>query len=430
MGKFGFGRCDITPKIGCLLYGYVDDLASESIHDNLYVSAFYFEDDSAAAFMITADVCSINTRVSEKIREEICLKTGVPYDSIILHGIHNHTGPNTDGNTGWGALDTDYCDNILLPRTIEACISAKNTSVEALAGFNMGTSLVGVNRREIDINNNCIFGQCPWGCFDPRMAVLSFTDTDKKPIASLIYYTCHGTCAGVCKEISRDFAGGMVDMLAGFSGAPAAFFCGAEGDVGPRLSNLQTVGTIRDAEIMGELAGKDAVNVYKGIDTYKPLTVKTVKSDLTLPVKERIPLSEAERIYEEFRNETVNLEGQKRSFASRVIDSYKNGYTVTDHRTVPQTAVLVNDSVFVAFPYEIFSEIALRIDKAIGEYNIFSLSNANGSEGYFPTHSELSKGGYEIDMFLTSEIQPFADHADWHLIKETLRNLEDITCTE
>lgn len=430
MGLFGFGREDITPEIGCLLYGYVDDLESESVHDKLRVNAFYFADEKTEALMITAEVCSINTAIADKIRQAVSEKTGIEYDNIILHGIHNHTGPNTDGNTGWGDLDIDYCDNILLPATVKAASDAKNTAVNALVGFNMGESRVGVNRREQNLNNDIIFGQCPWGSFDPRMAVFAFTDINGKPLANLIFYTCHGTCAGLCKEISRDWAGGMMDKLEEKTGVPAAFFCGPEGDVGPRLSNGQTVGTIRDVEIMGETAGNDAVRIYECITEYAPLSIGIAAGELALPLKSRIPLEEARKHYEEHKNHSVNLEGQKRDYYSRVISSYKDEYEEKESIAVPQTALMINGSIFVSFAYELFSDIALRIDKAVEGYNVFSLSNANGSMGYFPCDSEISKGGYEIDMFLTQNIQPYCDNADWYLIKETLKNLEELICTE
>lgn len=430
MGLFGFAREDITPEIGCLLYGYVDDLRSESIHDRLRVSAFYFRDGEREALMLTAEVCSVNTAFSHKIRHKISESTLVKYENIILHGIHNHTGPNTDGNTGWGDLDIDYCENILLPACVKASEDAKNSAAEALWGFNMGECRVGVNRREQNLNNDLIFGQCEWGSFDPRMAVFSFADVNKKPLANLIFYTCHGTCAGLCREISRDWAGGMMDILEEKSGAPTAFFCGPEGDVGPRLSNGQTVGTIRDVEIMGEKAGADALSVYSGITDYKPLSMDVTERKLALPLKSRIPLEKAKELYEVYKNHSVNLEGQKRSYYKRVIDSYDTDYKEEDFYYVSQTALKIGDNVFVSFPYELFSDIALRIDKAVKDCNIFSLSNANGSKGYFPCDSEISKGGYEIDMFLTLNLQPYCDNADFYLIKETLKTLEELKCTE
>lgn len=431
MGYFGFGKCDITPEVGCYLYGYVDDLVSEGVHDNLSVNAFYFRNENQSALMISAEVCSINTVFSEKMRSEISEKTGVPYENIMIHGIHNHTGPNTDGNTGWGALDMPYCENILLPSAIRAAEAAVSSAVPALAGVGMGESLVGVNRREQDINNNIIFGQCEWGSMDKRMAVLSFRNAeDNSLIANLIFYTCHGTTAGCSKEISRDWAGGMIDTLEKHSGAPTAFFCGPEGDVGPRLSNGSTVGTIRDTEIMGEIAGRDAVRIFDSISSYSPLTFSVTSGRLQLPLKKRISVAEAEALLGKFRNDTVNLEGQTRAYAERVLKSYDDGYTDKEYIIIPQTAIRLENCIFASFPYELFTDVALRINQAKTGFEVFSLSNTNGSEGYFPCHSEISKGGYEIDMFLTHNIQPYCDNADFSLIKETLYNLEVFKCIE
>lgn len=430
MDLFGFSQKDITPEIGCFLYGYVDDLRSESIHDRLRASSFYFRNDSSESLMITCDVCSINSVFSEKMRKIISDTTGIKYENIILHGIHNHTGPNTDGNTGWGALDTEYCEKILLPQCLEAAAEAKASALPCEVGINIGKSDVAVNRREQDINNNVIFGQCEWGSYDPRMAVISFRSLNGDTVANLVYYTCHGTCAGLCKEISRDFSGGMLDLLEAHTNAPCAFFCGAEGDVGPRLSNLQTVGNIRDVEIMGEKAGHDAIRIFDGIKEYFPLEMSVTDGILKLPLKSRISENEAKKIESEFRNRTVNIDGQKRNYAQKVLASYREGFIEEKFRNIPQTAVKINNIIFVSFPYELFSDISLRINKAVTGNEILCLSNANGSEGYFPCDSEISKGGYEIEMFLTLKVQPFSSNADFHLIKETIKNLEDLICTE
>lgn len=425
MSLAGFDRQDITPNIGCYLYGYVDDLKSESIHDRLNVNVFYFSDGENAALLVSAEVCSINSEFSLRMRRELEKETGVPVSSIIVHGIHNHTGPNTDGNTGWGRLDTDYCESILLTAALKAARNAKAAAKPAEVGMNMDTSLVGINRREQNADNHVILGQCEWGCFDPRMAVFSFRDTDGNAIANLVFYTCHGTCAGLNSAISRDWAGGMIDALDAHTGAPTAFFCGAEGDVGPRLSNGKTVGNMTDVEIMGAKAGADAVRIYDGITEYEPFEFKTVSGFTEIPLKKRIAEEDALERLMQFRNHKVNLEGQIRDYCERVLKSYEDEYVDEKSRKIEQTAISIGKSIFVAFPFELFSEIALRINKEKQGYEVFSLSNANGSEGYFPTDSELPKGGYEIDMYLTNYIQPYCDKADWHLMKETLKNLEE-----
>lgn len=424
MNLFGFSRQDITPEIGTLLYGYVDDLASESIHDRLNVNVFYFKNNQTEALMISTEVCSINTEFSERMRRELEKNTEVPYKNIILHAIHNHTGPNTDGNTGWGPLDIPYCENVLLPAAIKAANEAKANATEAFVGVNMGKSSVGINRREQNEFNDILLGQCEWGCYDPRMAVFSFRDKNKKILATMIYYACHGTCAGLNTAISRDWAGGMIDAVEKHTNAPSAFFCGPEGDVGPRLKNGHTVGTMADVEFMGELAGMDAVRIFDGIGKYQPLDFDIYSSEISIPLEKRISYEDAIERLMEVKHLSVNLDGQKRAYYENVLKSYENGFVEEKTRSISQTSFRISDNIFVAFPYELFSEIGLRINKEKKGFEVFSLSNTNGSEGYFPSDSEISKGGYEIDMFLTSNIQPFCKNADWHLIKETLKNLE------
>jgi hypothetical protein len=57
---------------------------------------------------------------------------------------------------------------------------------------------------------------------------------------------------------------------------------------------------------------------------------------------------------------------------------------------------------------------------------VLCLSNTNGSEGYFATESEICRGGYEIKMSRSSNIQNFTDDADWYAVTETLKNLKSL----
>ena len=66
----------------------------------------------------------------------------------------------------------------------------------------------------------------------------------------------------------------------------------------------------------------------------------------------------------------------------------------------------------------------MRIDDATKDLKVLSLSNTNGTKGYFPTQDQLCRGGYEVTMFKYNGVQTPTDDADYHLIKETLRNIE------
>ncbi|MBR6794772.1 MAG: hypothetical protein IKM52_01530 [Clostridia bacterium] len=44
--------------------------------------------------------------------------------------------------------------------------------------------------------NTIVFGQNPWGVFNPCMTVISFRTEEGKPYANLVHYGVHLTAAG------------------------------------------------------------------------------------------------------------------------------------------------------------------------------------------------------------------------------------------
>lgn len=115
-----------------------------------------------------------------------------------------------------------------------------------------------------------------------------------------------------------------------------------------------------------------------------------------------------------------------REHLENTVHSYEVGFVDKEACEVEQTVIALGDLVFAFFPYELFSEIGMRIDKAFQTKSVLSLSNTNGSEGYFITQDSVCRGGYEVDMFLYGHIQPFCDDADFALMQETIKHIENI----
>lgn len=422
----GVSCTTITPKIGGQLYGYSPDVMSSSVNDDLTVTAFYFKQDDTQALMISATVCLINTELSNEILSEISSRFGIPKQHCLLHATHTHSGPNVAGADGWGEIDREYCDSIFIPKILEAVKEATENVRPVKMAVSSGESLVGVNRRELRADNRVYLGQNPWGAFNPKMTVISFADSECKPIANIIHYGAHGTAAGIDREISRDWSGVMTDTVTAEFGGITAFFNGPEGDVGPRLTNGKTVGNIGYAMRHGAVAAQDAVRILKNIKCYTDARLEVSEQTLNVPLDPRIPLKKAESDYEKFRDKTVNFGGHKASYLRTVIESYENGFTDLEAFPISQTVIRIGDVAFVGFAYELFSEIGMRISADSPIPYTLSLSNTNGSEGYFVTEDQICRGGYEIDMFKTGYIQPYSDYADWHLVTQTLEHLKKI----
>ena len=423
----GVGKEKITPVIGTCLYGYVPDHHSESVHDDLYTYAFAFDYADTKALFISITLCGICHALQDELRKEIEAKYGIPYGNIIIAATHTHSGPNICGTTGWGDIDKEYYNGYFLPGFRKAVDDAVNSKQEAVVATAVGNSYVGVNRRELTAENKIDFGQSPWGVHNPKMTLISFKNKNDDIIGNIISYGCHGTSAGRNREITRDWAGIMTDAVETVSGAVTAFFNGPEGDQGPRLSNGRTVGNIKLTEELGAIAAADALRIFNTLGEYKEVSVSCHSDVAKLPLLKRVPLEVAKsKIDGVDGSKLVNIMKQTYEHYVSVVKSYEEGYVEEDFRDINLDIIRIGNVAFVASPYELFMEINLRIDKIVEDLDVIVLSNANGSGGYFPTESELCRGGYEINCFKYQNIQCYTDDADFQLIKETVRILGDL----
>lgn len=425
----GVSRAVITPEVGGHLMGYKPDLFSESVNDDLTATVFAFSQGDTKALLITVTLCMVGTDVKEEIVGLLSEISHVPKYNIILAATHTHSGPITINMPGWGDIDRKYIDEILIPKLIEATKEAVSKTAPVTVGIGQGESLIGCNRRQIMADNTVAFGQNPWGPSDKRMTVLSFKGEDGALVANLIHYGCHGTACGSNHEVSRDWPGVMTDTVERDSHAVTAFFNGCIGDVGPRCTNGHTTGAgnIAYALELGGYAARDAMTVFSGIKAYHDADLWVYGGYVSIPVDNRIPKEEAERLLEPFKAQSVNWLGAYKNHYESIIRSYEEGYVDRPALELQQTVIRIGDVAIVSFPFELFSEVGMRVDTYCKEIPyVLSLSAANGYESYFVTEDQICREGYEVKMYKTSHIQPYAKNADHALITSTLENLNKV----
>lgn len=422
----GVSKVDITPEVGCHLFGYRPDVFSESVNDNLTATTFFFRQGEKTALMITACLCLIDTTIVDKLRSMIESEHGIRREDILICATHTHSGPSMNNMPGWGVIDKQYCEGIFEPAVMRSVKDAIDDCKHVTVGVGYGDSLVGINRRQLNPDNSVGLGQCPWAPYNPQMTVISFKDDDGRICGNIIHYGCHGTCAGLNVEISRDWSGVMTDALEEESGAITAFFNGPEGDVGPRLSNGQTVAELSYIYEVGGVGARDAVRIFRGIEDYKDVTLATTHDTLRIPYDKRISYEDAIEGCKSHPLDSINFDKQMAVYFNKVKESYEADFCEREYDETEQTIIRIGDVAFAGFPYELFSEIGMRINGAVKDMTVLSLSNANGSKGYFPTQDQLCRGGYEVTMFKYNGVQTPVDDADYHLMKETLRNIEGL----
>ena len=421
----GAAREDITPKVGTLLYGYTPDTVSTSVHDPLQTTAVAFRQGKETAVLMTVTVGDFGTALCDEIRGKIGKETGLPPERIIVASTHTHSAPNVSGIEGWGDIDRDYADGILFPAMIKACRDAIAGLRSAEIAVGVVKSEVGINRRQQFRDGSIGLGQNPWGCCDPYMTCIAVRDADTgKGIVNMIHYGCHGTAAGNNHEITRDWSGIMTDRLEAETGILTAYWNGAQGDVGPRLTNGSTVGNIRFVEELGGVAAQDALRAWKALGPYKEGSLTVCEGDLRIPRKPLPPEDEVRAKLGSYSDPDalINLRRLEYAYYKAVADEYEAGCPPYEKDCViQQTVVSVGDVTFLPFPFEIFAETSMRFRTYSPYRYTLCLSNSNGYNAYLPTEDQIVRGGYEIGCFLYSSAHPLVNNADQVILNETFR---------
>ena len=418
----GTGREIITPKIGGNLLGYRQDIYSDSVHDDLTVTAIAFVYGDTKALLISATVCLVDASIVDELRAIIQDKTGVRH--VILAATHTHSGPVTARLPGWGEVDRPYVDEVFIPGCVKAALQALKVQKPARMGIGTTKSDVGANRRQIVEDGSTILGRNPWGLYDPTMTVVAFQDVEGNPLANIIHYGAHCTAAGANHEITRDWIGIMTDRLEKESSAITAFVNGTLGDVGPKLSNGISIGDIGHVIEMGSLAAFDAVQAYGRIRNYSEADCTVVTGEIRIPYEPLMSLAQAkDEIVKYDEVPPHNIELAKYLTLKEIIALHESGQEGPREKVLNQTLIRVGSVVFVPFPFEVFSEIGLRL-RAFSPYeHTLSMSCTNGSNGYLPDQSQICRGGYEVDVFHWLNTKRLPDDTDTRIINENLKLL-------
>ncbi len=422
--ELGVGRAVITPEVGCRLCGYRTDFYSDSLHDDLTATAFWFRQDDTQALMVNLTICNLRANIRDQILELLEGRFEIKSGEVMLSCTHTHSGPMTANSI----VDWPYVEGILIPGIIKAVAAAYEALRPVTVGVATGESRIGINRRQLTAENEVVLGQNPWGSYDPQMTVLSFKDEKGEIYANMVHYGCHGTCAGRHPAISRDWSGIMVDRMELLTGGITAFFNGTAGDTGPRLSNGGTTGKgdYQYVYELGNVAAQDAMRIWKTISSYRNERLKTADCTVDLPLRPRESLEEAERLLRTPIEGGSTLRNAYHRHYEEVINSYQNGYTEKECHTIREVIVRVGDVAFYGLPFETFSGIGLRVREYSDVPNPLCLGYTNGAEGYFPTRDQRALGGYEILISRFHHTQIYVDDVDFHLIKGTVENLKKV----
>lgn len=237
--RAGVARVEITPGTFMPMYGYANRKCgpANGTHDALMAKALVLEAGGSRLAIVTLDIGSL---VSEKLRQEIGAKLGIP--TVLLAASHTHSGPAFLPYGSAPASDPAALAYLaeLEGKVFGAVKQASETMFPAKLLAGKGSIQLGYNRLLVreDGRARALFDnleRVPYGPVDPEFTLLRVEDAEGRPRALLAHYATHAVVLGPtsCKY-SADWPGVMQRTVeASLPGVQAMFVQGAAGDINP-----------------------------------------------------------------------------------------------------------------------------------------------------------------------------------------------------
>jgi Neutral/alkaline non-lysosomal ceramidase, N-terminal len=427
--RAGFGRADITPKIGVELAGFGPFLNRRCtrIFERIFARAIAVDSASGRWVLVSCDLLAVSADVTAQVRALIAAATGWRAHEIAVHATHSHSGPSaTPEFIGWGEPDPVYVE--LLPRRIAAaCIDAINDLAPALFshaevasdGFGYNRMLPSPGRS----NRAVLAGH--WHTSRPEdtdtTAHVIRVDRAGRLSGFLAYFSCHPViCCQRTREIHGDFVGVAVNRVERmYPGSVGLFLQGAEGDIDTAYAHGPA------AESLGALdrfAGRFAEVIVDGVTRATRIDVTHVSSrsseaHYTLgPIEEEDLRRRYELCSRQAQDATLGAQTDEQRLAlvyvlslRQTLSRLRNGEPI--HRPVTIQALSLGPVTLTATNLEVFHRIKRRFQAEFGSRALL-LSVTNGYLGYAPSrdayHAPMpTYPAYEVPYYIG--YLPFTD---------------------
>ncbi len=414
--KAGAFAMDITPlDLPISINGNMKDFKATTVHDKIYARCIVLDDSRTKLAIVVCDSCMIPREVFDDAKKTVAETIGIPAVNILCSATHTHSAPTATG-VFQSEPEKDY-PNFLSKKIAGGIIEAHRRLIPAKIGWGIATDPTQVfNRRwlikpgQMNINP---FGETTdkvimnpgymnmrvdksAGPTDPEVSVLSLVSKEDKPIALLANYSLH--YVGGFPAISADYFGAFAEQIGVLLNADKSFVGimsnGTSGDVnnvnfggmapGKRLPGEQI-------RIVADSVAKTALKAVKNIKYKQHISLASEQKELSLGV--RLPttaeLAKANEIIVK-ANKTV-LDTQAEIYARETVLIAKYPANVP----VIIQAMRIGELGICAIPCEVFTEIGLELKKKSPLKQTFTISLANGYNGYLPTFEQHKLGGYE-----------------------------------
>lgn len=444
----GAAVSNITPKIGTSINGSMQDITIRNIHDDTFARSIVLDDGQTRLAFVVSDLCMIYREQLDEAKRLAHDRTDIPMENMLMSATHTHSA-GTACSVFQSDPDPEYL-NFLTERIADAVVRANENKVPARIGWGVGNEPSQVFNRRWKMKPGTIitnpFGGTdqvkmnpgvaspdllePAGPIDPEVPVISIQSTEGVPIALLANYSLHyvgGTGAG---EVSADyfgiFAKRMEELMAPNAQYPSFVAMMSNGTSGD-INNIDfRGGQIKPTESYGQMkvvANMLAAEAYKVVQTVQyqdwvdlDARQKEISVGIRKPSEEEV--ERAKKITQEATG--PNMKTMEEIYARETILMSD----FPDEKQIILQAFRIGDLAIAAIPAEVFVEIGLYIKEKSPFKPSFSISLANGYNGYLPTPEHHRMGGYETWRARSSYMEENASVKITDTLMELLEQLK------
>jgi len=396
--RASFYECDVTPPLGCFMWGHYADVRAADVQDRLYVKALVTEDDNKnIAAIVCIDSCSIPPEMHDIVTKRITEYTGIPANNVCLTSNHTHWGaPISDSAEIRCFADSAYKD-VFYRLTADAVTLAYKRLDDASAKFGL-SEVHGISfcRDYVYADKTITFGRSNekqlkmLSEIDPSLSVMMF-ERDGKPFGAVVNFACHQCCCGGIRAYSGDYSSILSKELKKVYGEDfvSLFVLGTCGDINHVNSDkTQPRPTKETYREMGRLIAKQTLEAVKD--------AKPVEGGIEI-VKEKMTIEKRLAPTAETLSRVKELAGDGNFMRLRNLVHYQATNTETTSDVNIQTFHIGN-VCFYALPGEVFVNFGYKLKNASKfEHNIV-IENCNCYCGYIPTKEAF---GEECDLYET-----------------------------
>ncbi|MGV3753833.1 MAG: hypothetical protein ACO1QS_00455 [Verrucomicrobiota bacterium] len=417
--RAGAATSNITPHLGISINGNMQDGKATHIHDELHARCLALDDGTTKLVLVVCDSCMIPREVFDAAKKMVHEATGLPLANMMMSATHTHSAP-TSGSVFQSNADPEY--QVFLARRIADGIRrALNNLEPARIGWGAGSEPNQVFNRRWFVKNEALyknpFGGIdkvkmnppraskdliePSGPIDPTVSVISLVSTNGRPIALYANYSLHYVGGVGGGQISADYYGAFCDrvkqILTADNPAPnfvALLSNGTSGNINnvnfrepaPKRAAYEQINIVADAVAAAALSATKQMQYQDWV----PLSVKQTELSLGVRRPTADEVNRAKEIMSRARS-MPRMDTMEEIYARETVQMADYPAEV---KSILQ-AMHIGDLGITAIPCEVFVEIGLELREKSPKKQTFTVSLANGYNGYLPTVKHHELGGYE-----------------------------------